>query len=154
MELRRNLKIDSVSRLSPTIPHIIEAERLVTAAVELMREHKVGCLLVTRHHKLVGIFTERDLLVRVLAAGLPLNVPITEVMTANPVTVDPKDSVQMAIKKMQSGGYRHLPVVNGDGRPTGIISAKRIVHYLAEHYPNTIHTLADPGNIPNTPEGA
>ena len=154
MELRRNLKIDSVSRLSPTIPHVIEAERLVSAAVDLMREHKVGCLLVTRHQKLVGIFTERDLLVRVLAAGLPLNVPITEVMTANPVTVDPKDSVRAVIKKMESGGYRHLPVVNGDGRPTGIISAKRIVHYLAEHYPNTIHTLADPQAIPSSPEGA
>ena len=97
MELRRNLKIDSVSRLSPTLPHVIEAERLVSAAVDLMREHRVGCLLVTRHQKLVGIFTERDLLVRVLAAGLPLSVPITEVMTANPVTVDPKDSVRVVI---------------------------------------------------------
>lgn len=154
MELRRNLKIDSVSRLSPAVPHVIEAERLVGAAVDLMREHRVGCLLVTRHQKLVGIFTERDLLIRVMAAGLPLNVPITEVMTANPVTVDPKDSVRVAIRKMESGGYRHLPVVNGDGRPTGVISAKRIVHYLAEHYPHTIHTLADPQNIPNTPEGA
>src|SRR5262245_29881952 len=89
MELRSNLKIDSVSRLNPPPPHVIEAERPVSAAVDIMRQERIGCLLVIRHSKLVGIFTERDLLVRVMAAGLPLSVPITEVMTANPVTVDP-----------------------------------------------------------------
>ena len=154
MELRRNLKIDSISRLDLTMPRLIESDRPVAAAVDLMREHRTGCLLITRQGKLVGIFTERDLLNRVLAAGLPLNVPIMEVMTANPITVDPKASVRVAIRKMQQGEYRHLPVVNGDGRPVGVISAKRIVHYIASHYPNTVYALPDPNAIPSTPEGA
>ena len=154
MELQRNLKIDSISRLEPTPPRLIESDRPVSAAVDQMREHRTGCLLVTRQGKLVGIFTERDLLNRVLASRLPLNVPIMEVMTANPITVDPKDSVRSAIKKMQQGEVRHLPVVNGDGRPLGVISAKRIVHYIAQHYPNTVYALPDPNAIPDTPEGA
>jgi CBS domain-containing protein len=154
MELSRNLRIDSISRLTPTPARMIESDRPVVAAVDAMREHRTGCLLVTRQQKLVGIFTERDLLVRVLAAGLPLNVPIMEVMTASPVSLDPKDSVRTAIQRMQKGGYRHLPVVNGDGRPLGVISAKRIVHYVASHYPNTVYALPDPKAIPDTPEGA
>lgn len=154
MELSRNLRIDSISRLTLTPARMIESDRGVTAAVDAMREHRTGCLLVTRQHKLVGIFTERDLLVRVLAAGLPLNVPIMEVMTANPVSLDPKDSVRTAIQRMQKGGYRHLPVVNGDGRPMGVISAKRIVHYIASHYPSTVYALPDPNAIPDSPEGA
>lgn len=154
MELSRNLRIDSISRLTPTPARLIESDRPVTAAVDAMREHRTGCLLVTRQQKLVGIFTERDLLVRVLAAGLPLNVPIMEVMTAGPVSLDPKDSVRTAIQRMQKGGYRHLPVVNGDGRPLGVISSKRIVHYIASHYPNTIYALPDANVIPDAPEGA
>jgi CBS domain-containing protein len=154
MELRKNLKVDSISRLGPTPPRPIEAEGPVSAAVEQMRLHKTGCLVVVRHGKLVGIFTERDLLTRVLAAGLPLSVPVSEVMTSNPVTVDPKDSVRVAIERMQQGGYRHLPVVNGDGKPTGIVSAKRIVNYLAEHYPSTVFALPDPNDVPASAEGA
>jgi CBS domain-containing protein len=120
----------------------------------MMREHKTGCLLVVRAQKVVGIFTERDLLLKVIAGRLPLNVPIAEVMTANPVTVLPEDSVRTAIKRMQTGGYRHLPVVSEDGRPIGVISAKRIIRYVAEHYPNTIYALPDPKEIPNAAEGA
>ena len=73
MQLARNLKVDSVSRLHPTSPLGIEPERTVADAVRLMRERRVGCLLVCRGDRLVGVFTERDLMRRVLAAGLPLS---------------------------------------------------------------------------------
>ncbi|MFO0936618.1 MAG: CBS domain-containing protein [Gemmataceae bacterium] len=154
MELTRNLKIDSISRLEPTPPRLIESDRPVSYAVDRMRDYRTGCLLVTRQGKLVGIFTERDLLHRVLAMGLPLNVPMMEVMTANPVTVDITDPIRSAIRKMQQGEYRHLPVVDIDGRPLGVISAKRIIRYIASHYPNTIYALPDTNVIPETPEGA
>lgn len=154
MELRRNLKVDSVARLGPTPARLIDAVKPVSAAVQLMREHKTGCLLVVRANKVVGIFTERDLLVKVIAGRLPQNVPIAEVMTANPVTVSPADPVRTAVKRMQQGGYRHLPVVREDGSPIGTLSAKRIVHYLAEHYPTTVYALPDPNDIPATAEGA
>jgi CBS domain-containing protein len=154
MELSRNLKIDSVSRLGPTPPREVEADRAVAGAVAVMREHRVGCLLVTAGGKLVGIFTERDLLTRVLAAGLPLSTPLRECMTPNPVTVGPKDSVRVAIQKMQDGAYRHLPVVDETNRPVGVLSAKRVVRYLVEHFPALIYTQPpDPTNSPAEPEG-
>ena len=155
MELARNLRIDSVSRLEPTPPHRVESSQIVADAVYLMRSERVGCLLVCQQGRLVGVFTERDLMGRVLGVGKPLTIPIGDVMTTEPVTVDPKDSIRTAIKKMQSGGYRHLPVVDENNRPIGVLSVKRIVHYLAEHYPNAVYNLPpEPGSVPNEREGA
>lgn len=155
MELSRNLKVDSVSRLEPTEPRGIDADRTIADAVAVMREENVGCLLITEAGLLAGIFTERDLLTRVLAPGRPLDTSIRLCMTTNPVTVSPKDSVRTAIKRMQSGGYRHLPVVDEAGHPVGVLSARRVVHYLAEHFPELVFNLPpEPNRFPETPDGA
>jgi CBS domain-containing protein len=120
-----------------------------------MRTDRVGYLLVCRNGAVTGIFTERDLLAKVLATGLPLAVPIAEVMTANPVTVGPKDPIRVAVKRMEQGGYRHLPVVGEDGRPIGVLSAKQVVHYLVEHFPATVYNQPpDPATVPAEAEGA
>src|SRR5262245_25268551 len=140
MELARNLKIDSVSRLTPTPPHQIGSDRIVSDAVALMKEKKVGCLLVCNSGRLVGILTERDLMVRVIAQGRPLTTPVAECMTADPVTVSSKEPIRAAVERMQQGNYRHLPVVDEKGQLVGILSIKRIVHYLVEHFPGIVCT--------------
>lgn len=140
MDLTRNLKGETVSRLYPSQPWMVQPIQPVADAVKLMREKKVGCVLVCEQRRIVGIFTERDLLRRVLAQKKSLDTPIQECMTPNPITVHPKDSIGCAIKRMQKGGYRHLPVVVDD-RPVGILSVKRIVHYLVEHFPTTVYNL-------------
>jgi CBS domain-containing protein len=155
MDLARNLKIDSVSRLQPTAPWQVRPDQTIAQTVELMREHRVGCVLVTSGNKLLGIFTERDLMGRVLAEGKPLTQPVSDFMTPNPVTVHPKDPISAAVRRMNEGGYRHLPVVDGTGRPVGVLSVKRIVHYLVEHFPTTVYNLPpDPGAVPHEREGA
>jgi CBS domain-containing protein len=155
MELSRNIRVDSVSRLDPKPPHDIAVSATVAEAVELMRRENTSCLLVTDAGRLVGIFTERDLLTRVLAKGRPLSQPMRLAMTPAPVTVEPKDPVRTAIRRMQKGGYRHLPVVDEEGRPVGILSARRVVHYLVEHFPALIFNQPpNPNQFPETPEGA
>ena len=155
MELVRNLKIDSVSRLHPTPPRRVTPSQTVAEAVALMRGEQVGCLLVCEGERLVGIFTERDLMRRVLAAGRPLTTPVADCMTPDPVVVHPKESVSAAVTRMEEGGYRHLPVVDEAGRPVGILSVKRIVHYLAEHFPAIVYNLPpDPAVVPDKAEGA
>ncbi len=155
MDLAKNLKIDSVSRLHPTPPRQVSPQQTIAEAVGLMRQERVGCLLVCQEKKLVGILTERDLLRRVLAHGKPLTVPVAECMTPDPVVVHPKDSIATAIRQMEEGGYRHLPVVDERGRPVGVLSVKRIVHYLVEHFPSTVYNLPpDPGLVPQEREGA
>jgi CBS domain-containing protein len=155
MELSRNLRADSVARLDPTPPLAIDAAASVGEAVAAMRSGKVGCLLVTDRGRVAGVFTERDLLTRVLAAGRSLETSMRAVMTPDPVTVGPRDTVRTAIKRMQKGGYRHLPVVDDDGRPVGTLSARRVMHYIVEHFPALVFTLPPDGNqYPATAEGA
>ena len=61
-------------------------------------------------------------------------------MTPEPVTVHPKDPIATAIRRMEEGGYRHLPVVV-DGKAVGVLSVKRVVHYLVEHFPAMVYNL-------------
>ena len=155
MELARNLKVESVARLQPTAPLCLLPDQPVADAVVLMRQHRVGCVLVCQDGELVGIFTERDLLRRVLAAGESLDLPLRRCMTREPVVVQPGESIGAAIRRMEEGGYRHLPVVDAAGRPLGVLSAKSIVHYLVEHFPSTIYCLPpDPNVFPSEREGA
>lgn len=155
MELTRNLMVESVNRLHPPRPLCVDAGEAVAAAVAVMRRERVGCLLVTERGELVGIFTERDLLKKVLARGEPLSTPLAAVMTARPVSVNALDSVRTAVERMQAGGYRHVPVVDEGNRPVGVLSAKRIIRYLAEHFPNTVYNQPpDPHKVPETEYGA
>ena len=155
MDLARNLKIDSVSRLPTTPPWRVSPGQPVAEAVVVMRREGIGCLLVCAGERLVGIFTERDLMRRVLAAGKPLTVPVAECMTPDPVVVHPKEPIGAAVRRMEEGGYRHLPVVDDGGRPLGVLSVKRIVHYLVEHFPAIVYNLPpDPGAVPHEAEGA
>jgi CBS domain-containing protein len=155
MELARNLKTDSVSRLEPTEARLVAPTQTVADAIAVMRQHRVGCVLVCEGPRLAGIFTERDLLRRVLGTGQPLSTPLAGCMTPNPVTVQPKESVSAALRRMDEGGYRHLPVIDDAGKPVGVLSVKRIVHYLVEHFPSTVYNLPpDPNTVPQSAEGA
>ena len=89
---------------------------------------------------LVGIWTERDAM-RVLSADTDLDSAIEQVMVREPVTLSPSDTVGRAISLMASGGYRGLPIVDQQGRPTGVLNVSGILHYLVEHFPEVIYTL-------------
>jgi|SRR5262245_2816282 len=154
MELARNLRKDPVSRLDPSPPWSVERSATVADAVGLMRRENVGCVLVCEGGRLAGLFTERDLMCRVLAVGKPLSLPVAEVMTPDPVTVLPRDPIRVAVRKMKAGGHRHLPVVDDDSRPVGLLSVKRVVRYLVEHYPAAVYNQPPSGQVPDSPEGA
>jgi CBS domain-containing protein len=103
---------------------------------------------------LLGIFTERDAL-KWMAAGCPADIPITTTMSDSPVSLQPSETVGMAIQKMAMGGYRHLPILSTEGIPTSIATVTGIVHYLVEHFPDTIYNLPPtPNSGPSEREGA
>src|ERR1700677_4069870 len=101
MDLARNLKVESVSRLNSTAPLHIRPDQTVGDAVALMRQARVGCVLVCENGMLIGIFTERDLMRDVLAAGKPLTMTIAEVMSPEPMVVHHKQAIGVAIQQMQ-----------------------------------------------------
>ncbi|MBS1189300.1 MAG: hypothetical protein H6R10_1092 [Rhodocyclaceae bacterium] len=98
----------------------------VRAACRLMAEHRIGAVLVVdRKQRPAGIFTERDALNKVLAAGLdPDRTQLGEVMVADVHTISVDKPLSFALYLMSEGGFRHVPVVNGDGRPVGMVSAR------------------------------
>ncbi len=99
-------------------------ETAVSEAAKLMAKKGVGAVLVVEAGRLVGIFTERDAVFRVIAKGLdPHTTRIAEVMTANPRTADPNDSFGRALAMMHENRFRHVPVVE-NGEPVGIVSAR------------------------------
>lgn len=101
-----------------------EADLTVAEAARRMAAAHVGAIMIGDRGRLVGIFTERDALVRVLAAGLdPDTTPLGEVMTDHPLAVTPDTLLGHALHLMHDGGFRHVPVVE-DGRPVGMVSAR------------------------------
>jgi CBS domain-containing protein len=97
-------------------------EETVRDAAIGMAAHHGSAVLVCQGDTLVGIFTERDLVARVVALGRDIDTPLVEVMTANPDVIDAGAPVMAAIRQMNEQGYRHLPVIEND-RVLGILSA-------------------------------
>jgi CBS domain-containing protein len=115
-----------------TVGQVIEGQEPVTAATDmtvseaarLMRERNIGALMVVESERLVGVFTERDGLFRVLAETRDGSTTrLADVMTRNPTTIDPASGFTHALQMMHDGGYRHLPVVE-QGRVIGIVSVR------------------------------
>ncbi|WP_293604698.1 cyclic nucleotide-binding/CBS domain-containing protein [Polaromonas sp. UBA4122] len=99
-------------------------ETTVSNAARLMLNKNVGAIMVVENERLVGIFTERDAVFRVIAQGRDVKTtPLTDVMTAAPKTLDPDKSYGHAMLLMQENGFRHVPVIE-NGRPIGIISSR------------------------------
>ena len=96
----------------------------VLAAAQQMKSRNIGSLLVVDGTRLIGIFTERDALFRVVAAGRdPSRTTLDEVMTRQPLTIHPDEPFLRALRIMHEGKFRHLPVVEFD-RPLGLLSVR------------------------------
>jgi len=124
------------------IRSVIEPRKLVVAAPEtsvaeaakLMKKNRVGAVLVVEHGRLVGIFTERDAVFRVMAPGRdPKSTALREVMTREPTTVAPEETFGHALLLMYENGFRHVPVVE-DHRPVGVVSARHALDPELEEF--------------------
>lgn len=104
----------------------------VTAAVQEMNRHKVGSVLVLEGERLVGIFTERDVLSRVVGAGLdPKATPLAQVMTREPLTVPSDTTIEQVMALFTDKRFRHMPVVD-NGRLVGVISIGDILRRMVD----------------------
>jgi CBS domain-containing protein len=124
---------DPVSVLNPQKPITVRPTTTVREALQIMLAWDIGALLVVdATNKLLGIFSERDLLTKV--AGLHASfgdLTVQQFMTPQPETVTAKDTLAFALHKMDIGGYRHLPVLF-EGIPIGVISVRDMVRHMTE----------------------
>jgi CBS domain-containing protein len=130
-----------ISELSMRTPVLIDASATVVDAVNAMNQHHIGCLLVQRNGKLVGIFTERDVLTRVVFHEGNRTLKVEAVMTASPQTLKSSDNLAFALNRMSDGGYRHVPIVDRAGHPVGVLSVKDIVTFLVDLFPEDVLNL-------------
>jgi CBS domain-containing protein len=116
--------------------HLLTAppDTTVSTAARLMADRKVGAIMVTRDEQLIGIFTERDIVFRVVAQDRDANSTLlSDVMTSTPVTIDPDKSFGYALMLMYKNGFRHIPVTEG-GKPVGMISARHAMDPELEEF--------------------
>jgi len=109
------------------VPHTITAEQTVLEAARQMVAHNVGAVAVLRDCELVGIFSERDIMKRVVAeAHDPARIRVCDVMTGSPLTVDIRESIEHCMMLMKEHSFRHLPVCDGK-RLKGVVSLRDIL---------------------------
>jgi CBS domain-containing protein len=109
----------------------IDAGSTVLEASRFMTEHNIGAVAVLRNGQLVGIFSERDIMTRVVAAGrTPGHTSVAEVMTPNPRAVHLDESIEECLFIMHEFGFRHLPIVDGK-ELKGLISLRDVVNHQA-----------------------
>ena len=122
-----------VEHVMSTPPLTVGKDEPVQKAARVMFDNRVGSVLVVDSDgKLVGIVTERDL-VYLIARGIEFlasRYPVWEIMSEDPVTVGPDTSIQEAMEKMKELRIRHLPVVDDEGRPLGVISMRDIIELM------------------------
>jgi len=130
--LERNIVQDTIRCLSPKSPLIATPETPIGEVVRLLTEKELGCIVIARDELILGIFSERDVLLKLNAAAQKmLTRPVSEFMTKSVETLDIDDRIALALHKMDLGGYRHLPVTD-DGKLVGIISIRDIMRYMTE----------------------
>lgn len=100
--------------------------------ISIFQKEKKGCVLVYQNKKMVGILSNRDLLLRVAGVHTDLSkVKVEEVMTRDPSYVHPEDPIAYALNKMAMGGHRHVPVLRPDGTPVSILLIRDVLRYLS-----------------------
>jgi CBS domain-containing protein len=133
-----------IEELRPRPALTVPEDATVAKAIGLMRQKKMGAVMVVSKKKprrLVGLFSERDLLNRAMVMRGFGRMKIAKVMTPDPEALRPRDSVAYALNKMSVGRFRHLPLVDENHVPVGMISVRDVVDFLVELIPEEILNL-------------
>jgi CBS domain-containing protein len=147
-EIRGALLNDKIAVLGPAEPICLGEAATVQEAIERMLAHRqAGVLVVGADGRLAGIFTERDVLTRVAGPGRdPRQTALGEVMTREPEALRPGDRVAYAVHSMSVAGYRTVPLVDGEGRPLGVVTVSDVIRWLAGLFPEAVLNLP-PGDV-------
>jgi CBS domain-containing protein len=145
-DVGKDLLETPLSEVRRSPPVTVAEAATVARCIELMRKKNVSAVLVKKGKKLTGIFTERDLVMKAMAAKAWGRQPVKKFMTPRPDTLRLRDPVAYALNQMRVGRYRHMPLVDGDGSLAGIVAIKDIIDFIVELIPEQIL------NLPSRPE--
>ena len=121
---------EHLDELGIGVPEVVDVGVDADEAVRRMHDSGTDCLLVTDAGRLVGIFTDRDAVLKVAGRSVG-DRPIRELMTRDPVVLREDDPIAVAIHKMAVGGFRHIPIVDAARLPSGVVSARDVFRHVA-----------------------
>jgi CBS domain-containing protein len=135
-EVERSLMEDPVECLQPISPLRVDLQTSLQEAIQMMRDHSIGCVLVIADSgKLTGILTERDLLQKVAGKGFDLAQSLVgDFMSQAPESSKPDHPLGYALQRMVISDIRYLPIVDNSDRPAGIVSSRDIIAYMAKQF--------------------
>ena len=114
----------------------------VSDAIQEMTDKRVGFIMIVDNEKLVGVFSERDVLIKVAAVNLDITAtPVADLMTPDPQALRSTDELVYALNLMSVGGYRHVPIVDETGRPVAVVSMRDIVEHIVSQFPDEVLKL-------------
>ncbi|MCH8272482.1 MAG: CBS domain-containing protein [Candidatus Marinimicrobia bacterium] len=154
-KITNSLNSSTLKQLHLEPPIEIPSDTPIFEAVDKMGDNGFGCILVTEGGKLAGIFTERDVLLKISISDVDKSRSVDEFMTKEPDTLRVTDTISDAVKEMSSRGYRHLPIMDEENsKCVGILTAKKIIKFVVEFIPEQVYNL--PPSLDQsmlTPEG-
>ena len=144
------LLYEPLTVLKNRAPICFKGSDAVSEAMNAMQREHRGCVLVTEdgtpRTRLTGIFTERDILLRIIDRGRhPATITLEEVMVKDPECLVVNAPIAWVLNKMSVGGFRHVPVVDEEDRPVIIVSVRDVVQFLVDAFPNEILNLPPEG---------
>jgi CBS domain-containing protein len=147
---------DKIRALKLPRPPTVESGTTVREVIQRVQREGAGCVLVLKNSRPVGIITERDVLLKVVARDVDYNEPVDSFMTREPLTLTPDDTIGDAINLMNSQGFRNVPIINAStGEAIALFRVQDVIDYLAEAYPEKVLNLPpSPHQLLKTAEGA
>jgi CBS domain-containing protein len=151
---RRELRTEKLKALGHREPIVVAPGSSIGDAIAVMQANGGEAVLVCDGPRLLGILTERDVLLKVLARGVDPDSEVDGFMTARPDTLTAEATVVEALQLMERGGYRTIPLVDAEGRPDGVLRQQDILAFVAEAFPQEILNLPPrPHQVMDQPEG-
>lgn len=131
--VERALLADRVASLVSRPPVTVEPTATLREVLQRLHDSGVGCVVVVAERRPVGVFSERDVLLKIGAnAAAAGDEPVSRFMTANPQTLPLDAKIAFAVQRMDVGGFRHIPIVSPDNELVGVISVRDILRHLTE----------------------
>jgi CBS domain-containing protein len=145
---------EPIGSLESTPFTTVEPKASLKDVYATMLKEGVGCVLVVKGPKMLGIFSERDVVLKTLG-DVPVDTPVEKVMTPDPMTATPKTTIGEAVEMMHSRGFRNLPILDDKKRPIGLLTVNRVIKYLAAMFPAEVYNIPPkPDQVDSSADGA
>lgn len=147
---------DRIRTLDLPRPLTVESGTSVRQVINKVQRESAGVVLVVKDNRPIGIMTERDVLMKIVARDVDYDEPVDNFMTREPLTLAPADTIGDAITLMNEKGFRNIPIIDpATGEAISIFRVQDIINYLVESHPEQVLNLPPrPHQLMRTPEGA